>query len=64
MLNKKNSQDLIYKIEKFLSLTYEEKKNMGLEGRKKVDREFDRSFVVNAYINEIEKIESEQNNGL
>lgn len=56
IVEKKNSKDLIEKIEKFLKLTYEEKKQMGLAGRKKVEREFDRLIVVEAYIEEIEKI--------
>ena len=29
---------------------------MGLAGRKKVETEFDRNIVINAYINEIEHI--------
>ena len=52
----KNSKDLIEKIEKFLSLSYEEKKQMGIEGRKKVEKEFDRQIVVNKYLEQVEKI--------
>lgn len=48
-----NSEDLIEKIEKFLTLSYDEKKEMGLAGRRKVEREFDREIVVEAYMNEI-----------
>ncbi|MFC9597777.1 glycosyltransferase family 4 protein [Peribacillus butanolivorans] len=51
----KNSQDLIEKIEKFLELDHESKKQMGLAGRKKVEKEFDRNLVVNAYVEEAEK---------
>lgn len=40
-------------VEKFINMPYEEKVNMGLAGRKKVEEEFDRNIVVNEYINEI-----------
>lgn len=53
LVNKKDNNDLIEKIEMFLSLSYEEKKDMGLAGRRKVEKEFDREFVVDAYMNEI-----------
>ena len=51
----KSSADLVRAIEKFLSLSYEEKKNMGIAGRKKVEKQFDRQIVVNKYIEEIRK---------
>ena len=35
---------------------------MGLAGRKKVVSEFDRQFVVDAYIHEINKILTKKNN--
>ncbi|WHX40387.1 glycosyltransferase family 4 protein [Mesobacillus sp. AQ2] len=53
IVKEKNSKDLIQKIEMFLRLGYDTKKQMGLAGRKKVEREFDRQIVVNAYINTI-----------
>lgn len=56
IVEQKNSQDLIDKIESFLKLSHKEKKNMGLSGRKKVEREFDRQIVVEAYIEELENI--------
>lgn len=56
VVREKDSQDLIEKIEKFLSLTIEERKKMGLAGRKKVEREFDRNIVVEKYLGEIEQI--------
>jgi galacturonosyltransferase len=49
-----DSADLIEKIEKFLALTFDEKRQMGLVGRMKVEREFDRQIVVDAYLNELE----------
>jgi galacturonosyltransferase len=56
LVEPKNSIDLIEKIEKFIKLSYEEKRNMGLAGRAKVEKEFDRQIVVNAYLDEINKI--------
>ncbi|MDK0859973.1 glycosyltransferase family 4 protein [Clostridium perfringens] len=56
IVEQKNSKDLIEKIEKFLKLSNEEKKIMGLCGRKKVEAEFDRQIVVDAYIQEINKL--------
>ena len=52
----RDSQSLIEGIEKFLNLTYERKKQMGIEGRKKVERDFDRQTVINAYLKELEII--------
>ncbi|KHF31811.1 N,N'-diacetylbacillosaminyl-diphospho-undecaprenol alpha-1,3-N-acetylgalactosaminyltransferase [Paenibacillus sp. P1XP2] len=52
----KNSRDLIEKIENFLELDYEGKRKMGLKGRDKVEREFNRQIVIDAYLNEIKKI--------
>ena len=51
----KDSEDLIKQVEKFLALSWEERKNMGLAGRKKVEKEFDRSIVINKYLQEVEK---------
>lgn len=52
----KNCNDLINKIETFIKLPYEQKRAMGLAGRAKVECEFDRQIVVKAYIDEIVKI--------
>lgn len=50
-----DSKDLIAKIEKFLLLNFEEKENMGIAGRNKVEIEYDRNIVVQAYMEEILK---------
>jgi galacturonosyltransferase len=55
IVNQKDSKDLIEKIEKFLSLTNQERKMMGLAGRRKVEREFDRKIVVEKYLAELER---------
>lgn len=56
VVEQQNSQDLIEKIEKFLKLSYNQKKDMGLAGRVKVEREFDRQIVVDAYLEGIKEI--------
>jgi glycosyltransferase involved in cell wall biosynthesis len=55
VIEQQNSQDLIEKIERFLKLNNEEKKQIGIAGRKKVEKEFDRKIVVQAYKDEIMK---------
>ncbi|MGH0483245.1 glycosyltransferase family 4 protein [Bacillus mycoides] len=56
IVEQENSRDLIEKIEKFISLDYEDKKQMGIMGRRKVEREFSREIIINAYMSEIEAI--------
>lgn len=53
----KNTEQLIEKTEKFINLPYEEKVKMGLNARKKVEKEFDRNIVVNKYLEELEKLD-------
>jgi glycosyltransferase involved in cell wall biosynthesis len=52
----KNTNSLVEQIEKFINLTYEEKKQMGENSRKKVEKEFDRNIVVKAYMQKINQI--------
>ncbi|WP_040194949.1 glycosyltransferase family 4 protein [Clostridium culturomicium] len=52
----KNSQSLVDKIEEFISISYQRKVEMGLQGRKKVEVEFDRQIVVKMYLDQIEDI--------
>ena len=40
-------------IERFLSLSVSERKDMGIAGRKKIEKEFDRKMVIDKYIKEI-----------
>lgn len=56
VVRQQDSADLIEKIEKFLSLSHEERRKMGLAGREKVVREFDRQIVVDKYMEEVEKL--------
>ena len=53
MIPQKNSEKLIEAIDRFMNLSYEEKRGMGLAARKKVEENFDRSIVVEAYMREI-----------
>lgn len=43
-------------VKRFLTHSYEERKEMGINARRKMEREFDRNIVVASYIEEIEKI--------
>lgn len=52
----KSANSLIDKTQKFIKLTSQEKINMGVAGRKKVVNEFSRQIVVDAYLEEINKI--------
>lgn len=54
--SQKNSAELIKVIEKFLSLNYEEKREMGINARKKVEEHFDRQIVVEAYMKELKEL--------
>lgn len=54
----KSSRALVEKIEEFLEMSYEEKRKMGLEGRKKMRQEFDRIKIVKKYLSQIKKIEN------
>lgn len=55
VVKQRSSEDLIAKMEKFLALSWNERKEMGLAGRNKVEREFDRRIVVDKYLREIER---------
>ncbi len=48
---------LIEALEKFITLPYEKKKLLGLAGRTKMEKEYDRQLVIDAYVEEIEKLE-------
>lgn len=54
--NPGNVQDLIKALRKFMNLSYEEKREMGKAGRRKVEENFDRRIVVKAYMQEINKV--------
>lgn len=60
LVKEKSSKDLIKKIEKFLYLSFDEKKQMGYKGRKKVEKEFNRDIVVENYLEEIRLVSKSQ----
>ncbi|UHA62586.1 glycosyltransferase family 4 protein [Metabacillus litoralis] len=54
----KNVDSLVDTIEKFISMPYEQKQAMGIAGRTKMEREYDRRIVINAYLDEINEVAS------
>lgn len=56
IIEQQNSKDLIEKIESFLNLNYEDKEHMGISGRVKVEKEFNRKIIVDSYVEKIEEI--------
>ena len=61
IVKKCDSEDLIAKIEQFMELSYDQKREMGLKGREKVAREFDRNFVVERYIETVKELIEKRN---
>lgn len=52
----RDKEDLVRGIEEFLSLSSFERERMGIAGRCKMERFFDRKIVVDKYISEIKKL--------
>lgn len=61
-----NSDDMIRAIRLFLSLPYEKWEEMGRAGREKMEKEFDRNYIVNKYIDILpkQKLKNEKGNDL
>lgn len=53
----RNSQSLIRAVELFLHIPYKNRKMMGIKAREKIEKEFDKTQVVKAYINAIDNIQ-------
>lgn len=51
-----NVNELVKKIETVVEMPNSARKQMGLEGRKKVEREFSREAVINAYLGKIQEL--------
>ena len=51
-----NVDELFAAVEKFLAMSNEQRKAMGERGREKVCTEFSRTIVINAYLEELERI--------
>ena len=54
----KDARSLEEAVEVFLSLSWEEKRQMGRKGREYVEKRFDRNLVVNAYLEELKAAET------
>ncbi|WP_341961932.1 glycosyltransferase family 4 protein [Planococcus maritimus] len=53
---KKNSESLIGKVEKFIKISYFDKSEMGKKSRSKIENEFNRELVITAYLHKINGI--------
>lgn len=51
----RNTKKLIGAVEKFLSLSNKERAEMGRKGREKMEREYNRQIVIDAYMEEVER---------
>ena len=56
LVRPRDTDDLVAKIRQFLSLTHEQRRQMGVCGREKMEREFDRQIVVKAYLDELDNL--------
>lgn len=56
LFNVQDVPSMVEAVEKFLSLTHQEKEAMGIEAHKKMVKEFDRDIVTNIYLEEINNI--------
>lgn len=56
LFESENSAALIDCIEKFLKLSHEKKRKMGLIGRTIIEERFDRQIVIDLYMKEVEKL--------
>lgn len=52
----RNAENLYSTIVEFIDIPYEQKRLMGIAGRKKMEKEYDRNIVINAYLEEIGEI--------
>lgn len=55
----KDENALLEAVEQFMQMTVEERKQMGLQGRLKVEKEFDRQIVVEKYMEQIARLDME-----
>lgn len=55
MCETRNCEQLIQAVREFMQMKNEDRKRMGLAGRKKMENEFNRQIVVDAYMKEIEE---------
>ena len=60
LIKERDYKDLVEKMLVFINMNNQEREKMGLAGRKKIEKEFDRNIVVEAYMKEIHEIEKEK----
>lgn len=53
LIKEQDTEDLINKIQNFINLSWDKKRNMGLRGRRYIENKFNRNLVINAYLEEI-----------
>ncbi|MCQ2497408.1 MAG: glycosyltransferase family 4 protein [Lachnospiraceae bacterium] len=51
----RSSEALVEAVDKLLALSAKEREQMGMKGREKIQKEFDRNIVINRYLEEIKK---------
>lgn len=51
----KDEAALIAAVDKFMQMTWEERREMGLAGRRKMEKEFDRQIVVKMVVDEVKR---------
>ena len=52
----RSADSLVDILERFIAMSWEQQRNMGLAGRQKVEREFNRQIVVDKYLAEIDRV--------
>lgn len=53
LVNARDSKSLLNAVKTFLTLSLEQRREMGIAAREKMEREFDRRIVIKAYLREI-----------
>lgn len=56
LIRTKDTIQLIDAIETFIQMPYEKQREMGLAGRKRMEKMFDRNIIIHAYLNKAENI--------
>ena len=51
----KDEAALIAAVDKFMQMTWDERREMGLAGRAKMEKEFDRQIVVKMVVDEVQR---------
>ncbi len=58
IIKQNDLDDLIEKMERFINLDYEKRKQMGLNARNFVEEKYDRKIIVNKYLEELDRCKS------